>query len=455
MTLRLTLIRCPVEQGADRERSLVRGQITIGRAPDNDWVMQDPDRVLSKNHCIVEKRGGGFVVVDTSTNGVFLNHSSEPIGRGNAAVLSSGDQIQFGAFHLGVSVEEDSARPSSLGAQSARDAGAGAVGLPPIDERDPFDLPIGPRRASGPLPLDDEDGPFNPPEAGRAWGATAQGWGDGTDADHAPAEHLAMPVIAAGAGVAIPDDWDEDEAALAGDAPALAAGAHVPLSKAAPAVAPSAIPDDWDDLALEPVAAAAGAPAAPETTPAAAAFVESRDTEDDPADDSLGSGAVFASLQPPAATSTARDRLPVRDSFVASLIIRGSDEADLEEDKQAYAASGALAPRMTMISPAGQAASQAAPELMAITRALATALLSLQRARETRLAGKGVEAVSPAPPADLFSTALDGVEVVERLLALGPAGTADAVRKLLEVMLTEPHTPAAVQRTGASDLDAW
>lgn len=471
MTLRLTLIRCPVEQGADRERTLTRGQITIGRAPDNDWVMQDQDRVLSKNHCIVEKRGAAFVVVDTSTNGVFLNRASEPVGRGNAAVLSSGDQIRFGEFLLGVSLEGEATRPVPVGAPDRHDAGSGASGLgagglsvgglgaaalPPIDENDPFELPSGPRRALGALHSQDEDeGPLLPgPD--RSWETAPDTWGDGSNPDHAPAETLAMPVVAAKSGSVIPDDWDDAGDAGSSDRPPafapVAAAEAVPAAGAVPA---AAIPDDWDDLLdpplLDPHSDTPVAPVAadlPSAAPLAGSALTESPADDDPAPDAA------PDVPRPAAPEPARNRLLVRDSFIASLVIPGPDEADSDEEKErAQAIAVAFAPSVTPISPAGQAAAEAAPHLMAITRALATALLSLERGRQSRLVGRGVDVVRLAPPADVFSTSLDGVEVVERLLALGPAVTAEAVRKFLEAMLSEPaDAPPPSPRPAGSDL---
>ena len=46
---------------------------TIGRAPDNDWILPDPKRVLSGHHCEIEYRSGVFWLKDTSTNGVYVN----------------------------------------------------------------------------------------------------------------------------------------------------------------------------------------------------------------------------------------------------------------------------------------------------------------------------------------------------------------------------------------------
>ena len=77
MKLRLTLIQCPPSQGADIARDLGTGRLVIGRGPDCDWILNDPERTLSKIHCMVEFKGGVYIVIDSSTNGVinyFKNH---------------------------------------------------------------------------------------------------------------------------------------------------------------------------------------------------------------------------------------------------------------------------------------------------------------------------------------------------------------------------------------------
>ena len=64
--------------GARREsRTLSQGTLSIGRAPGNDWVLDDPDRQLSKTHCVIVASGDHYILTDLSTNGVFVNGASE------------------------------------------------------------------------------------------------------------------------------------------------------------------------------------------------------------------------------------------------------------------------------------------------------------------------------------------------------------------------------------------
>jgi len=63
---------------------------TIGRATDNYWMLSDPDCYLSSYHSSISYQDGFYFLVDTSTNGTFLNGSGEPIGRGNKIQLLDG-----------------------------------------------------------------------------------------------------------------------------------------------------------------------------------------------------------------------------------------------------------------------------------------------------------------------------------------------------------------------------
>src|SRR5471032_3181465 len=60
---------------------------TIGRAHDNDWVLPDPNRYLSAHHARVKFRDGAYHLIDTSSNGVFINDRVEALGRRSSYVL--------------------------------------------------------------------------------------------------------------------------------------------------------------------------------------------------------------------------------------------------------------------------------------------------------------------------------------------------------------------------------
>ncbi|MBC3766689.1 type VI secretion system-associated FHA domain protein TagH [Neptunicella marina] len=85
-----------------KSQTLDNGKITIGRDITNQWCLSDPDRVLSKNHCYVERVNNQYVLTDTSTNGVFINGSKEAIGRGNSVTLKDGDSFSLSDYQIDV-----------------------------------------------------------------------------------------------------------------------------------------------------------------------------------------------------------------------------------------------------------------------------------------------------------------------------------------------------------------
>jgi type VI secretion system protein len=80
---------------------------SIGRAHDNDWVLPDPQRYLSAHHARVRFRDGVFHLLDTSTNGVFINDRSAALGRRASYALRDGDSLRLGEYRIGVSIDGD------------------------------------------------------------------------------------------------------------------------------------------------------------------------------------------------------------------------------------------------------------------------------------------------------------------------------------------------------------
>ncbi|MFI4869546.1 MAG: type VI secretion system-associated FHA domain protein TagH [Steroidobacterales bacterium] len=108
MALKLTIIE---NQGSQPGRggSIVFGVAGggIGRAHDNDWVLPDPQRYLSAHHARVQFRDGGYFLADISTNGVFVNDATVPVGRRNSYLLQDGDRLRLGDYHLAVSIDTE------------------------------------------------------------------------------------------------------------------------------------------------------------------------------------------------------------------------------------------------------------------------------------------------------------------------------------------------------------
>jgi type VI secretion system protein len=94
------------ELGEHRARVFGVNGGTIGRAPDNDWVLPDPKRVVSGHHCEVEYRSGAFWLKDTSTNGVFVNESQASVAETGPVELRDGDRVRLGDYEILVSVDD-------------------------------------------------------------------------------------------------------------------------------------------------------------------------------------------------------------------------------------------------------------------------------------------------------------------------------------------------------------
>lgn len=87
----------------------MRGQnLTIGRGPENDLTLPDPDRMISKRHCVIETRGDSFVAIDISSNGTFLNYGKEPLGP-DLHPVENGDILSIGPYELIVEISEGTA----------------------------------------------------------------------------------------------------------------------------------------------------------------------------------------------------------------------------------------------------------------------------------------------------------------------------------------------------------
>jgi type VI secretion system FHA domain protein len=206
VTLKLVMIRCP-DSVAPQRREVRGGEFSIGRGQGNEWVIADPERHLSKNHCRLVCGEGEWQLYDLSTNGTFLNQASEPIGRGAAQTLRNGDRIRFGLYELEVTLEEDP--PDRDGPLASRGLRGGDIMRDPLPLRPdrPFDdARLSDSRLSGAAsPVDPPGSPILPPDFDPL-APGSEPFSGPVQSDHAPALESAFrpptPVAI------IPDDWD-------------------------------------------------------------------------------------------------------------------------------------------------------------------------------------------------------------------------------------------------------
>ncbi len=87
---------------------------TIGRSLESDWVLPDSRRYISSRHASIDYRSGSYYIVDTSTNGVYVNESDTPVGRGNPQRLFDGDRIRLGEYEMVVEIEGEASTMETL-----------------------------------------------------------------------------------------------------------------------------------------------------------------------------------------------------------------------------------------------------------------------------------------------------------------------------------------------------
>src|ERR1700682_2550118 len=97
---------------------------TIGRATDNEWILPDPERYLSGNHARVDFRAGTYVLVDTSSNGTYVNGAQVPLGKYHDYLLKDGDYVRLGEYELMVSIDKSNDFPPEESAIVAYDGQA-------------------------------------------------------------------------------------------------------------------------------------------------------------------------------------------------------------------------------------------------------------------------------------------------------------------------------------------
>lgn len=238
MPLTLSMLRCPPTV-APQTRQVTGGEFSIGRGAGNDWVLADPDKQLSKQHCVFAFRQGTWRVAGTSTNGTFLNRDEEPLESRSPHTLEDGDRLHFGDYEIEIRLAFDTPQTTSTPLPRA-EANLSPFASPFAD--DPFgptpfpsgSSPVG-HLAGGPA-TESEVGaapfftslpagfdPLAPDERDAATGPTR------SDHSAAVSDALHLPPVSS----VIPDDWDLD-------APASGLPVARPPPPAAPAGAPMA-----------------------------------------------------------------------------------------------------------------------------------------------------------------------------------------------------------------------
>ncbi|MDX1693229.1 MAG: type VI secretion system-associated FHA domain protein TagH [Ketobacteraceae bacterium] len=93
--------------GASARKTFKAAGGVIGRDPGCDWFIPDESRHLSGRHALISCEGDGFYITDISTNGVFVNGQSQPLGKERRIRLNDADRISMGNMDFVVRLQLD------------------------------------------------------------------------------------------------------------------------------------------------------------------------------------------------------------------------------------------------------------------------------------------------------------------------------------------------------------
>ncbi|HXR01421.1 MAG TPA: type VI secretion system-associated FHA domain protein TagH, partial [Pseudomonas sp.] len=114
MSLSLTITSYhKITPGQVPEKSLDNGVMAIGRSQENDWVLPDPERLVSSRHCVIQYKDGRYYLTDNSTNGVELVNAGIRLRRGNSEPLADGELIRIGEYEIRARIDLEMKQPDS------------------------------------------------------------------------------------------------------------------------------------------------------------------------------------------------------------------------------------------------------------------------------------------------------------------------------------------------------
>ena len=119
-----------LDNGGPTRFSATDRSFEIGREPPRDFVLPDPERIVSSRHCEVRFEGGGFLLIDHSTNGTFVNGADSRLARPNLQPPSRPNPPVFEHEAFGFDTHEWAEAPPSAVDAVSRDGSHGAEAGP-------------------------------------------------------------------------------------------------------------------------------------------------------------------------------------------------------------------------------------------------------------------------------------------------------------------------------------
>lgn len=131
--------------GLPAEQTFNSFPIIIGRSQSCHLVLPDEKKYVSSQHAELRESGGQISLLDTSSNGTFLNGSADRINKGESMTIVSGDTLTMGSFKLQIVITEAPASPNAAAANANDDPFADPFDespalVNPAAETDPFDF---------------------------------------------------------------------------------------------------------------------------------------------------------------------------------------------------------------------------------------------------------------------------------------------------------------------------
>ncbi len=473
--MKLTLRLANQDSDTGQVRSLETGRLSIGRGAENDWVLADPDRTLSKNHCRIDASEAGFLLTDLSTNGVFLAGAPQPVGRGHSVALEDGDVVALGPYRLHAVISGQDAPALALPAGLGLPDGAPAASplTPTIPEPWLADVPgagFGPGRRAAPQGWDAPPDPATYAATGLFDQHAAPGrlpsdrFADTPGAFSGPAEHVPAGVTSMRlpqAQVVLPSDWMEGDDPVAPEpppAPALQAPAAAPMAAVAkPSSAPwppplpeeppapvseaSVLPADWvlPEASVPPSAPAVVLPASwQEALPESAAAL--------PADTLPASPAPAASHAPSQVIAPPPVLSPL---FQPVALASAPAPPAAAPAAPAAAAASAAAPAAFVAAPAAFARPTPQAPSVQPPASPAPATSSAIRPDPVRTPPRDLVPPAPQPPPQAAGPAAEAADAPPAATQAEAGGGANLVAAFLDGAGLAPDTLAAMEPEAA------
>jgi len=90
--------------GIPAEQQFATFPVDIGRDSGCDLVLPDASKYVSSRHAQLGIDQGQLMLRDSSSNGTYVNGSTERVSNGDSVALSNGDVVTMGAFRLEITI---------------------------------------------------------------------------------------------------------------------------------------------------------------------------------------------------------------------------------------------------------------------------------------------------------------------------------------------------------------